>query len=407
MTYESDCLTREQLYEQVWTEPMATLAKKYGLSDVGLAKICRKMRIPLPWRGYWQKKGAGKALRPTPLPKLPASASKTMHKVVFRRTEKSLNGVEASGPVQEQEQYESREENRIVVAEVLVDPHPLVVETVKTFRRAKPDERGYLRSMAQSHLSVHVTLDSADRAMCIFDALLKGLDTRGYTITIHGGDHPSTTVRIGEENIRITLEERVDRREQQAPATGKRQERMWSFRQYQWIATGHLLLRIDHSYLGIRCCWTDGKKQRLETCLNRFIVGLVAAAEALKTQRLAQEARERAWRAEEERRLAEERKRQEETSRIRALDHAATRWRKCHLLRDYIEAVRAAAECTGDSTTDTSLTEWIAWAEAYVNRIDPLFPVPSVPVDPEQHRPSWQRTALYSTSNPSRITEDL
>lgn len=39
---------RDSLYEEVWATPMAKLAKKYGISDVGLAKVCRKLAIPLP-----------------------------------------------------------------------------------------------------------------------------------------------------------------------------------------------------------------------------------------------------------------------------------------------------------------------------------------------------------------------
>ena len=41
-------LTRKQLYDRVWKTPMRTLAKEFGLSDVGLAKICRKHNIPRP-----------------------------------------------------------------------------------------------------------------------------------------------------------------------------------------------------------------------------------------------------------------------------------------------------------------------------------------------------------------------
>jgi len=58
---------RGEIYEQVWTQPVHTMAKQYGLSDVGLAKICRKLLIPIPGRGYWAKKAAGK-----PVPKQPA-----------------------------------------------------------------------------------------------------------------------------------------------------------------------------------------------------------------------------------------------------------------------------------------------------------------------------------------------
>jgi hypothetical protein len=59
MSTEPVRLTREELYEQVWSEPMAKLAQRYDLSDVGLAKICRKLRVPVPYRGYWRKKEWG------------------------------------------------------------------------------------------------------------------------------------------------------------------------------------------------------------------------------------------------------------------------------------------------------------------------------------------------------------
>jgi hypothetical protein len=57
---------REKIYNEIWSEAMQTVAKKYNLSDVGLAKVCRKLKIPRPGRGYWAKKAAGK-----PVPKRP------------------------------------------------------------------------------------------------------------------------------------------------------------------------------------------------------------------------------------------------------------------------------------------------------------------------------------------------
>ena len=45
-------LTREQLYELVWSEAMQRLAKQIGISDVAIAKHCRRMDIPVPERGY-------------------------------------------------------------------------------------------------------------------------------------------------------------------------------------------------------------------------------------------------------------------------------------------------------------------------------------------------------------------
>jgi hypothetical protein len=60
-------LIRAELYEKVWTTPMRTLAEEFNLSDVGLAKICRKHDIPLPPVGYWRQKETGHELPRPPL----------------------------------------------------------------------------------------------------------------------------------------------------------------------------------------------------------------------------------------------------------------------------------------------------------------------------------------------------
>jgi len=52
-------LSREDLYELVWSKPMRDLAKDFGISDVGLAKRCRRLGIPVPGRGYWARIDAG------------------------------------------------------------------------------------------------------------------------------------------------------------------------------------------------------------------------------------------------------------------------------------------------------------------------------------------------------------
>lgn len=57
---------REKLFQEVWQEPMTTVAKRYGVSDNGLRKRCIKLQIPLPPAGYWAKLQAGKPVPPKP-----------------------------------------------------------------------------------------------------------------------------------------------------------------------------------------------------------------------------------------------------------------------------------------------------------------------------------------------------
>jgi len=39
--------TRQELYDLVWSEPMKKLAPRYQISDVALAKACRRADIPV------------------------------------------------------------------------------------------------------------------------------------------------------------------------------------------------------------------------------------------------------------------------------------------------------------------------------------------------------------------------
>jgi hypothetical protein len=61
---------RAEFYDLVWSTPTTKLAKSFGFSDVGLAKICKKHRIPKPPLGYWSMLQHGKKIKQTPLPKI-------------------------------------------------------------------------------------------------------------------------------------------------------------------------------------------------------------------------------------------------------------------------------------------------------------------------------------------------
>jgi hypothetical protein len=45
-------VTREQMYQEVWAEPMTTVAN-YQMSSTFLARICERLNVPRPPRGYW------------------------------------------------------------------------------------------------------------------------------------------------------------------------------------------------------------------------------------------------------------------------------------------------------------------------------------------------------------------
>ena len=56
-------ISREALYELVWSKPMTHVAKELGISDVMLGKMCKEQLVPKPPRGYWANLGSAEAYR--------------------------------------------------------------------------------------------------------------------------------------------------------------------------------------------------------------------------------------------------------------------------------------------------------------------------------------------------------
>src|SRR5690349_12925222 len=76
-------VSREDLYAQVWSVPIRELATQFGITGTGFAKICARLNVPCPPRGYWAKKAAGK---PVIQFRLPERGTDTPEKVTIRPT---------------------------------------------------------------------------------------------------------------------------------------------------------------------------------------------------------------------------------------------------------------------------------------------------------------------------------
>lgn len=60
-------ITREQLFAMVWERPTQQVAKEFGVSDVAIAKLCARLQVPKPPRGYWARVQSGRTPRRPPL----------------------------------------------------------------------------------------------------------------------------------------------------------------------------------------------------------------------------------------------------------------------------------------------------------------------------------------------------
>jgi hypothetical protein len=406
MENRSIIFTREQLYKKVWSQPVWTLAKEWGISDVGLAKICKKNNIPRPGLGYWARKEHGYNPRQTPLPK---GEDKSIQ-IHSQQAESGVADEEQLKEAAEKGVLERESDNRVTVSETLIDPHPLVARTQKSLESAKLDHKGLARPRAKGTLDVAVSPMSVERAMRIMDAVLKALESREMEVVITDGqeEKPGTSsygrngrpcdfvarsspqtgtfVSVLGELLKFSLEEQVARKE--SPATSKeKKEYSWhSIPEYEYFPTSRLSFNIK-DVSGTRHTWSDTDSRQLENLLNSFIIGLMNAAVSVRTNRLEREKREREW--EERRRKAEEeaRLRLEEENRIKHLMGQVSNWHQSQRIREYIEAVRAdAIRNRGSIEPESKVDKWIIWATRYANQLDPLLKGPPFIIDePEQY----------------------
>lgn len=71
-------LSRKDLYERVWAQPLSIVAKELGVSGNALAKICNRLLVPYPPRGYWLRANAGRPPRRAPLPAAPEAGARQL-----------------------------------------------------------------------------------------------------------------------------------------------------------------------------------------------------------------------------------------------------------------------------------------------------------------------------------------
>jgi hypothetical protein len=262
---------------------------------------------------------------------------------------------------------------------------PAALRIRKSLRQSVTDDEVRFRS---GFILIKISRESIDRAANLLAALKAQIDQRSWV----AADEGEPGVLVDGEKVELSLSEGHDHIPHIPTVQEMRNHQRygWSIPEYDRAPSGRLQLAITNaSYLGVRQKWADGKRQRIEDVLQRFLEGIEAAAEGRKNRRLEREEQERRWA--EERRKREERERLETIERVRGaiLKQQAKAYEESQRLRIYIEAVRKRV--AGGSPNEAEVREWIAWAEDYVKRLDPFDrDLPTLVSEEDALRLKWQ-----------------
>ncbi|MCF8069809.1 MAG: hypothetical protein K9L30_14610 [Desulfobacterales bacterium] len=169
-------LKRDELYNLVWKEPIIKIASRYGISDRGLTKICNKLNVPTPPRGYWAKLQHGIQVKRISLPKIKRDEP-TTHTIYGYNKPNIVKDISKEA---EELILTEQSAEKIIVPDRLISPHPLIKEARGILSKSKPDDYGMLRLSFKDGLDIRVTPNNLKRALMVLNSLFKALKSRGF-----------------------------------------------------------------------------------------------------------------------------------------------------------------------------------------------------------------------------------
>jgi hypothetical protein len=349
-------VNRIELYELVWTEPMRDVARRFGISDVGLAKLCRRIDIPTPKAGYWMKARNGKAVR-----RLPLSTNRNHDDTIILTPR--VRTVVVHPPLPEDIEDAIR---RVSEDNVRIPKAPSSHKIVERWKSAdKRDTLSY-----EPYRTIGPRVSQIERRRRNFLSFLF------RQIERHGGsvveiDRFKFNANIVGEVVEFAVRERL--KQERVPVTPEeRRSRLYGDKEsrVETVPTGSLRLQIGAYYTASsKDRFGDLPEHLLETQWKNILVGLFNTAADVRRSRLSREADERLRLQRELDWLAAEEKRRAEQKRLEALFNDIENWRRAQEIREFVDTACAAANNANESA---KLEEWARWARSSADTIDPL-----------------------------------
>lgn len=366
---------RETLYKEVWMVSVTEVAKRYGVSDVAIRKVCQSLDIPTPPVGYWAKLRAGKTVTPIPLP----ISSKPAKKSGVR------TGTKYTPQIEKETLAFLNEEERTVVLSIATQiripnenakMHPTIVAHRKAVmewkkKRKKQEAIGFNRRAMDTpfFLADTVSEETLPRVLHIIDALIKAMEPLGCSLTselkfIVNGETVSVSVSEAQDEIKHipTKEENMQLLKYEEDKRRSSWASKPKIRKYDHFYNGRISFSV-YSAKNFRDC----KSYVIEDHLGDIMIAFYEASDILRQEREAREEAERK-RQEEERRKEERRHRfNAEVDQTLTLENLSEDYDTACKIRRYIAAVEAYGNL------DPKSMKWVEWAKAKADWYDPTI----------------------------------
>lgn len=377
-------MTREELYQHVWTTPIQLLSEALGLSDIGLAKTCRQMEVPKPGRGYWARLDAGQSVEQIQLPPPSAEAVRewTFNVVANRRRRADWAATNLSAPIKGSSLPSLALPGEQEPLHEVAERHRVALE------KAKPDENGFVRLDLQTLFRCEVSAGMVPRLVRAIHALVAQLEKHNCRFVRGNEQFAHLSVAQGSDRLTVHWREALEEFEREPTAEEKRKP-SWTWQLKQKRAMGQITVEVSAMGLRGQRSWTESESKPIGDVLARVMEKIAAAFEGLEAQRQREAERERQQieyekqRAEREAKQEKERQEQEritkhqnklrEIERVRRfnLGVASQQWEDSERVLAFVAALEK--HWRGEPAVELSplQQEWLTWARAEAIKLAP------------------------------------
>lgn len=397
--------TRQQLYDRVWSASAVQLAKELGVSDVAVAKACKRHQIPKPPLGYWAKLAAGKA---PPRPKLPVLVDLKLQSVTFSppppRVERPPDPGDVEAPSPEGFVCRSPEiiellvriaqsELSWAVPESLRKPHPAVTSALDGLRRCSKENR-YVRpgdadllypSSQRSDvplLDIRVSKSLVERAARLAQGILDAALAVGFELGQNRDQYRGHFfLELFHHRVQFGIRELTTREPYTPTAKEIADHARYSFsKPPKWDHHPNGMLRVGlyaqewrHEF----AAFADGKARQVEQMVREIVMAMLAEVDRHLVRHREERERQRQIMAEAEARRREEERHRAEQQRIDDLIAQVDRWELARRIRRYRRAaLRAALEQGTPIEPNGPVDRWLRWVDEVADRFDPFVRPP-------------------------------
>jgi len=342
---------------------MSKLAAEFGISGNGLAKICDRLKVPYPGRGYWARKEAGQKVVQY---RLPEAEEGTPLDVTISPTPPPPAPPKLPKVAEERIEAARSSSSEIVVPDKLERPHQVIAgwidEREKQLKAAKKS-----RDTWGPPVTEFTELDH--RRHRILDTLFKLLERNEVKVVV--GEYRRVHLESSGEKIEFDLRQKNKQVKRQLTEQEKKWqlpgERPWK---QELQPTGVLVFAIKTYF--VKQEWIDKDKASIEKQLPNILAALLAAGPLLAEQRRKREEEAKRYREQERLRYEREEQRKQDDNRWQKFLELAHNLKEAEIARQFLSAIEDGILDKEAAIGKGSASEWIEWAKDRLESHDPL-----------------------------------